>query len=87
MLKTKKRTPVELAREKGFTDGFNFGMEMGRLSIFKKQLNIKNSTWSVNYFNGNESIYSICVLGIFCCLSSSNLCLHVEDDDYYIRVI
>ena len=27
---------------------------MGRLSVFKKQLQIKNSTWSVNYFNGNK---------------------------------
>ncbi len=54
MLKTKKRTPIQIAREKGFTDGFNFGMEMGRLSVFKKQLKIKNSTWSVNYFNGNK---------------------------------
>jgi hypothetical protein len=54
MPKTKERTPIQIAREEGFTDGFNFGMEMGRLSIFKKQLNIKNSTWSVNYLNGNE---------------------------------
>ena len=49
-----KRTSIQIAREEGFTDGFNFGMEMGRLSIFKKQLKIKNSTWSVRYFNGNS---------------------------------
>ena len=54
MLKTKKITPIQIAREEGFTDGFDFGMEMGRLSVFKKQLKIKNSTWSVNYFNGNK---------------------------------
>ena len=54
MTKIKERTPIQIAREKGFTDGFNFGMEMGRLSVFKKQLQIKNSTWSVNYFNGNK---------------------------------
>ena len=54
MSQKQKRTSIQIAREKGFTDGFNFGMEMGRLSIFKKQLKIKNSTWSVRYFNGNS---------------------------------
>ena len=54
MTQKQKRTSIQIAREEGFTDGFNFGMEMGRLSIFKKQLKIKNSTWSVRYFNGNS---------------------------------
>ena len=54
MIQKQKRTSIQIAREEGFTDGFNFGMEMGRLSIFKKQLKIKNSTWSVAYFNGNK---------------------------------
>ena len=54
MIQKQKRTSIQIAREEGFTDGFNFGMEMGRLSIFKKQLKIKNSTWSVRYFNGNS---------------------------------
>ena len=54
MTKTQRRTSIQIAREEGFTDGFNFGMEMGRLSIFKKQLKIKNSTWSVAYINGNK---------------------------------
>ena len=54
MSQKQKRTSIQIAREQGFTDGFNFGMEMGRLSIFKKQLKIKNSTWSVRYFNGNS---------------------------------
>ena len=54
MSQKQKRTSIQIAREEVFTDGFNFGMEMGRLSIFKKQLKIKNSTWSVRYFNGNS---------------------------------
>ena len=54
MIQKQKKTSIQIAREEGFTDGFNFGMEMGRLSIFKKQLKIKNSTWSVAYFNGNK---------------------------------
>ena len=52
--KSPQEVAIEESYNKGWDAGSDSGYELGRLSIFEKQLKIKIAVWSLCIFNGKN---------------------------------